>query len=162
MVLLGKISGKVDARLLIASGAVGSAVVMFQLSNITPQTETDTLFWPLVARGAVTVLMFLPLSLATLSPLPKPDISAGSGFYNLTRQLGGSLGIAMLATLLEQREAFHRAVLLAKVTPYGLETHQHLALLTQMFQMRGMDGTTAHQQALAMIERAIDVQAAVL
>lgn len=59
MVLLGKISTKVDARILIASGAIGSALVMFQLSNITPQTGTEELFWPLVWRGAVTVLMFL-------------------------------------------------------------------------------------------------------
>jgi DHA2 family multidrug resistance protein len=101
MILLGKLSSKIDARLLIGSGAVGTALVMFQLSNITPQTGTDDLFWPLLERGAVTVLMFLPLSLATLGSLPKQDVSAGSGFYNLTRQLGGSVGIAILTTLLD-------------------------------------------------------------
>src|ERR671933_599073 len=145
MVILGKISTKVDARLLIASGAIGTALVMFQLANITPQTGTEELFWPLVWRGAVTVLMFLPLSLATLGPLPKTDVSAGSGFYNLTRQLGGSVGIAALTTLLAQREAFHRAVLLTHLTPYDLETNQRLDMLTGALQGRGMDAVTAHQ-----------------
>jgi DHA2 family multidrug resistance protein len=162
MVMLGKISSKIDARLLIAVGAVGTAFVMFELANITPQTGTDELFWPLVERGAFTVLMFLPLSLATLGPLPKKDVSAGSGFYNLTRQLGGSVGIAVLTTLLEQREAFHSAVLLAKVSPYNLETVQRLDQLTGAFQSQGMDATTAHQQALAVLQQLVNAQAAVL
>lgn len=162
MILLGKISTKIDARILIACGAIGNAFVMFQLANINPQTGTNQLFLPLVARGGVTVLMFLPLSLATLGSLPKQDIAAGSGFYNLTRQLGGSIGIAMLTTLLAQREAFHRAVLLAHITPYDIATNQRLNLLTGAFQSRGMDGVTAHQQALALMSQTVSVQAAVL
>jgi DHA2 family multidrug resistance protein len=162
MIALGKLSGKVDARLLIGAGAVGSTLVMFSLSRITPQTGTDDLFLPLVWRGAVTVLMFLPLSLATLGPLPKQDVSAGSGFYNLTRQLGGSIGIAILTTLLAQREAFHRAVLLAKLTPYDPETQQRIDALTATFQSRGSDAVTAHQQALASLSQLVQTQAAVL
>lgn len=162
MVMLGKLSGKIDARLLIASGAIGTALVMFQLSSLTPQTGTDDLFLPLVWRGAVTVLMFLPLSLATLGPLPVQDVSAGSGFYNLTRQLGGSVGIALLTTLLTQREAFHRAMLLDHVTPYDFVTNQRLDALTGAMQSQGSDAVTAHQQALALINQTVSQQAAVL
>ncbi|HLO48423.1 MAG TPA: DHA2 family efflux MFS transporter permease subunit [Kamptonema sp.] len=162
MILLGKLSTKIDARLLIACGAVGTTGVMFQLSGITPQTGTDELFWPLVERGGVTVLMFLPLSLATLGPLPKQDISAGSGFYNLTRQLGGGVGIAILTALLDRREAFHRAVLLEDLSPYNLETQQRLNTLANAFQSRGADAITAHQQALAALAQTVNTQAAVL
>ncbi len=162
MVILGKISAKVDARILIAIGAVGTSLVMFQLSSITPQTGTDDLFLPLLWRGAATVLMFLPLSLATLGSLPKQDISAGSGFYNLTRQLGGSIGIAILTTLLTQREAFHKAILLTNLSPYDPETTQRLNALTSAFQSRGADAVTAHQQALATLEQLVNTQAAVL
>jgi MFS transporter, DHA2 family, multidrug resistance protein len=162
MVILGKISTKVDARILIAIGAVGTALVMFQLSTITPQTGTDDLFLPLLWRGAATVLMFLPLSLATLGSLPQQDISAGSGFYNLTRQLGGSIGIAILTTLLMQRESFHRAMLLTNLSPYDPETKQRLNALTSTFQSRGADATTAHQQALAALEQLVNTQAAIL
>jgi DHA2 family multidrug resistance protein len=162
MVLLGKLSAKVDARILIGLGAIGTAVVMFDLAKITPQTGTDDLFWPLVWRGATTVLMFLPLSLAALGAIPKEDVSAGSGFYNLTRQLGGSIGIAILTTLLTQREAFHRAILLSKLTPYDLETNQRLTALTSLFQSRGFDATTAHQQAIASLSQIVSTQAAVL
>jgi DHA2 family multidrug resistance protein len=162
MVLLGKISSQVDARILIGLGAIGTSLVMIDLSRITPQTGTDDLFWALVWRGATTVLMFLPLSLASLGALPKQDISAGSGFYNLSRQLGGSIGIAILTTLLTQREAFHRAVLIAKLTPYDLETMQRLDLLKGVFQNNGSDSVTAQQQALASLERLVNTQSAIL
>lgn len=162
MILLGKISTKVDARILIGLGAVGTTLVMFDLAKITPQTGTDDLFMPLIWRGATTVLMFLPLSLATLGGLPKEDISAGSGFYNLTRQLGGSIGIAILTTLLAQREAFHRAILLSKLTPYDPETSQRLAAMTGLFQSRGADTATAQQQAIASLSQLVNTQAAIL
>lgn len=162
MVLLGKISSKVDARLLIGIGAVGLAAVLFSLAQITPQTGTDDLFLPLVWRGAFTVLMFLPLSLASLGGLPKKDISAGSGFYNLMRQLGGSIGIAVLTTVLTQREAFHRAILSSELTPYSSQTTQRLNAMTGLFQSRGADPATAHQQALAALEHLINTQSAIL
>ena len=110
----------------------------------------------------MTVLMFLPLSLASLSPLPKADVSAGSGFYNLTRQLGGSIGIALLTTLLERREAYHRAILVTYITPYSLQTNQRLDSLTQLFISRGMDANKAHLQALSLLDLTINQQSAVL
>jgi DHA2 family multidrug resistance protein len=162
MVILGKLSTKVDARILIGTGAIGTTIVMFQLAEITPQTGTDDLFLPLIWRGATTVLMFLPLSLATLGALPKQDISAGSGFYNLTRQLGGSIGIAILTTLLSQREAFHQDILLSKLSPYDPTTSQRLDALTAAFQSRGSDLATAQQQALASLHQIVNTQAAVM
>ena len=119
-------------------------------------------FWPLVCRGGFTVFMFLPLSLAVLGPLPKQDISAGSGFYNLTRQLGGSVGIALLTTLLDRRETFHRNILLAKLSAYDPETHQRLDLLNQLLQSQGMNVARAKQQALTLLSQTVDTQAAVL
>jgi DHA2 family multidrug resistance protein len=162
MVMLGKLSTKVDARILIAIGAVGTASVMFDLSKLTIDTGTDDLFWPLIWRGAFTVLMFLPLSLATLGPLPKQDISAGSGFYNLTRQLGGSIGIALLTTILDKREAFHQAILSANLSPYNPQTNERLNMLQGALQAQGIDAATAGQQALALLQQTVNTQAAVL
>lgn len=107
-------------------------------------------------------MMFLPLSLAALGSLPKQAVSAGSGFYNLTRQLGGSVGIAILTTLLDQREAFHRAVLSSNLTAYSLTTNQRLTELTGIFQNHGSDAATAHQQAIVALNQIVNTQAAVL
>ena len=120
------------------------------------------MFYPLLWRGVGTVLMFLPLSLATIGSLPKSDIPAGSGFYNLTRQLGGSIGIAILTTLLARREAFHRDILSNNVSLYNSATNQRLDALTGAFQGRGMDAHTAHRQALAVISQTLDLQSSIL
>lgn len=162
MLTLGRITAKVDARLLIAIGSLLTALVMFNLATININTGKDNLFWPLVFRGAAIVLMFLPLTLATLSPLPKADIPAGTGFYNLTRQLGGSIGIAILATVLDRREAFHRAVLSDGVSLYNGQTQSRMQAMTSAMQSQGTDATTAHQQALALLSQTVDLQAILL
>ena len=155
MPILGKLNSKLDPRILIACGGVLTSIVMFQLAKINPGTGTDALFLPLIERGAATVMMFLPLSLATLGSLPAKDISAGSGFYNLTRQLGGSIGIAILTTLLDRREAYHRAILAEKVSIYNPATNQRLDSLVGAFQSQGADSITAQNQALAIVNQAI-------
>ncbi|MCP6761199.1 MAG: DHA2 family efflux MFS transporter permease subunit [Fischerella sp. CENA71] len=162
MVLVGRLSTKIDARLLMAGGTVGITLVMFQLASITPQTGTDDLFWLLVERAAASTLIVLPLSLAALSPLSLKDVGAGSGLFNLSRQVGGSIGIALLSSILEGREVFHKAVLVEKVSLYNLETNQRLDLLTKGLQSWGTDSVTVHQQALALINQSINIQAAVM
>lgn len=162
MPIMGRIAGRIDARFVILTGSLLVALSLFLLSGISLQTGPDDLYWPLILRGAGTVMMFLPLSLATFGPLPKSDVSAASGFYNLTRQLGGSVGIAALTTILAQREAFHRSVLGDAVTPGAPAAIERLNLLTRAFTARGSDAPTAHEQALAAIERTLRVQSAVI
>ena len=108
------------------------------------------------------VLMFMPLSLATMGPLPKKDIPAASGFYNLTRQLGGSIGVALLTTILTQREVFHRVRLVDNISAFSTAASNYIGNFTSMFVSKGYDPATAHQMAMKMIDRMIDMQASVL
>ncbi len=162
MVAMGKLTSKVDVRLLIAAGGVVTSMVMFRLATINPDTGESALFYPLLWRGIGMVMMFLPLSLATLGSLPKVDIPSGSGFYNLTRQLGGSIGIAVLTTLLDRREAFHRAVLSENLTVYNPATTDRLNSLASGLQGQGVDPSTAQSQALNILNQTLDLQAALL
>src|SRR6185369_4937367 len=86
MIMLAKVTRVVDPRVIVACGSVFTAAVAFKLSGITSDMGAHDLFWPLMGRGLASVMMFLPSSLATLGPVPKQDIAASSGFYNLTRQ----------------------------------------------------------------------------
>jgi DHA2 family multidrug resistance protein len=148
--------------MLICCGAIGMTVTALLLAHINPNTGTGSLFWPLILRGLATVMMFLPLSLATLGPLPKKAVAAGAGFYNLTRQMGSSIGIAVITTLLAHRQAVHRAVLVEKVTPYSAETTQRISTLTGAFVQHGADPTTAHQQAIGLLDRVVNGQSLLL
>src|SRR5205085_522713 len=123
--------------------------------------EAD-LFGPLLVRAIGTVMMFLPLNLATLGPIPRHEASAASGFFNLTRQLGGSIGVALLTTLLTTRQAFHRAVLVEKVGVGDALTLERVQQLSGRFTSLGFSAHDAHERALAMLDGIVNQQASVL
>jgi DHA2 family multidrug resistance protein len=161
MIIVGKLVGRFDPRVIIAGGALVTSGVMFSLANINPDTGAGDLLWPLIFRGLGSVMMFLPLSIATLGSLPRHEIPAASGFYNLTRQLGGSLGIAILTTLLARHEAVARAGLVEKITPFRDAAVDRFDQLTSFFQGHGFDIATAQQKALGTLDQIIAGQSAV-
>lgn len=162
MPVIGKLTGKVDPRLMIAAGAIGSAVSMFMLASINPNTNPDTMFWPLLLRGASSVFMFMSLSMASVGALPKADIPDGSGIYNLSRQIGGSLGIAIITLVLSQRESFHRAMLLDNFNVFNPTFRAQLAALTAAFQAHTTDFNSAHSQAITSLNGMLNMQASIL
>jgi DHA2 family multidrug resistance protein len=133
---------------------------MFSLATINPDTGASDLFWPLVGRGLGSAMMFLPLSIATLGSLPKHEVPAASGFYNLTRQLGGSLGIAILTTMLSRREAAHRAVLVERVSPLSHAAMLRVDSLTAFFQRIGASAHEAKIRAFSAVDQILNGQAA--
>jgi len=162
MVLMGRLAGRVDSRILICIGALGTATTGYLLSTINPNTGTDSLFWPLILRGVATVFMFLPLSLASLGNLPKGEVAQGSGFYNLTRQMGSSLGIALITTFLAHRVAVHRAVLVEKVTEGAPLTQQRIQAYQSHLGGFTADPVHAKAQALGLVDRIVSGQATLL
>lgn len=162
MPVMGKLTSSVDNRILIAAGALVVVFSMIVMGDMSPQTGEPQLFWPLILRGAGTVMMFLPLSLATLGPVPLKDMAAASGFYNLTRQLGGSIGIAVLTTVLSQRVGFHKAMLSENISVYNGTSMDRLNLITGAYVAKGHDQVTAHKEALKLVNGTISVQSSVM
>jgi DHA2 family multidrug resistance protein len=162
MIITGKLVGRVGPRVLIAAGSLITTAVMFSLSSLNPDTSSSALFWPLIGRGLGSAMMFIPLSIATLGTLPKHEIPAASGFYNLTRQLGGSLGIALLTTLLSRREGTHRAVLVERISPLSHAAMERLEGLTAHFQKLGASAHDAQVRAFTALDSIVNGQSALL
>lgn len=162
MALLGKVINHIDPRWLLASGALGMAASMNWLAEIGTDTGVDSMYWPLMWRGVTTVMMFLPLSLVTLGPIPREDIGEASGFYNLTRLLGGSFGIALLAVIFDHRRAVHRSNLVEHLTVTNPLLQERLANLQALLLERG-DGTgNIANQALQLLSDQVGRQASLL
>ncbi|MCE0498762.1 MAG: DHA2 family efflux MFS transporter permease subunit [Methylacidiphilales bacterium] len=159
---LAPLSKLFTPRTLIVIGGLITIAVMYSFTGLNPDTGYDQLYWPLIWRGFATVLMFLPLSLVTLGPLPKKDVAAGAGFFSLTRQLGGSIGIAAITTLVAKQQFVHRAQLIYDVSDLNPAYHDRLSANTSYFNTLTGDPIAAQNQALSLIDRAIDVQAALL
>lgn len=162
MPIAGKLLQKFDPRHLLAIGSVILIFAVWQLGRLTPQTGSDDFFWPLVIRSIGTPLMFLPLSMAALGSIPKEEVGAATGFYNLTRQLGGSIGVAILTAILSQRQSFHQAVLVEKMASTDPRVLDRLRMLTASFVARGFDIADAKGKAVALLQGSARAQAAVM
>ncbi|HVY45511.1 MAG TPA: DHA2 family efflux MFS transporter permease subunit [Minicystis sp.] len=162
MPIVARLTRWLDARVLLCVGGVILMIALLELGKMSPQTGEDDFFLPLIIRAGGTTCMFLPLSLATIGPVPKKDISSASGIYNLTRQLGGSIGVALLATILESRQAFHRAVLVEKVGRGDPHVFERLRMMASAFVAKGADVASAKARALALLDGAVNLQAAVM
>lgn len=162
MFVSGKLNARFDPRALVAAGALLFVTAMWQLSLITADSAGADFFWPLIFRGLGLGLMFVPLTTITLAQLSRAELPQATGLFNFFRQLGGSLGIAGIATLLSHNTALFKATLAEHVTITDPLSLNRVAMLSRAFQGRGADAVSAHQRALAVIDRQISGQASVI
>jgi DHA2 family multidrug resistance protein len=107
--------------------------------------------------------MFIPLSVATLGSVPRNEVAAASGLYNLTRQIGGSIGIAVLATFLDHRTQFHAQNIAAHVSAYDQRTRAFLQQIgSYAQQMHGYDAPRAAQLGIKLTQGLVMQQGAIM
>jgi DHA2 family multidrug resistance protein len=162
MAIVGRINNRFDPRLLIATGALIFATAAWQLSLITGESGAGDFFWPLIFRGVGLGLMFVPLTTITLAELSHDELPQGTGLYNFFRQLGGSFGIAGIATMLTNYTAQYRAVLAEHLTTGDPVTLGRLEMLTRGMMARGADAFTARARALQLMDNGLMGQASVI
>src|SRR5262249_47114522 len=162
MAVMGRTTGKFDARLSIVAGVSIFALAMWKHAHFTTESGFPDFFWPLIFRGVGLGLIFVPLTNLALADLPMSKIPNGTGLFNLMRQLGGSVGIALSATLLQRFTAIHRADLAANVTPYADATRERLATITQALIARGDVPAIAQTKAIGFLNGIVTRQAMML
>ena len=162
MAIVGRNASQVDARPLIVFGAFMFLASMYMLSKLTLDAGQGEFFWPLILRGVGLGCLFVPLTNATVAGLPMRQIGQGTGLFNLMRQLGGSLGIAIMATSLSRLTKLEKATLTDHVGTYDPMTVERITMMTRGMMARGADAVVAKQQALQVLDRQISAQASVL
>ena len=160
--LVPKLMQRFDLRLLIAVGVSLFAVSCFMNSNMTHDTGIDQLRWSQLVRALGQPLIFVPLSSIATADIEKEQAGSASGLFNMMRNLGGSIGIAAIATLLTRREQFHSNRLGEAISLYNPQTQQRINQLTQYFVSRGADLTTANDRAIATLDNTIRREAFVM
>jgi MFS transporter, DHA2 family, multidrug resistance protein len=139
-----------DSRLLIATGVLLFAASCFINVNLTHDVGMDQLILPQLLRAAGQPLFAIPLSQLATAGLPPRDTADASALSNMMRNLGGSLGIALLSTAVERREQFHFSVLAESMTQNAIRTQERLQAL--MAGMRGVaNPALAKMQALTSL-----------
>ena len=120
------------------------------------------LLWPMIIQGIGLAFMFISLATTTLSAVPRPQMQGATGLFNLTFQLGGSLGTAIVITLVDHKTTTASANLMRYATIYNPTFMSWWQTFQGAFMARGSDPTTAHRQALAALQGLINQQAAVV
>ncbi|BCR04308.1 EmrB/QacA family drug resistance transporter [Desulfuromonas versatilis] len=156
------LSRGVDGRWIIAAGLSVGGTAMFIMQGFTLEASYWDFVWPRIVLGFGLGMVFVPLSTLTLAEIPKPEMGNATGLYNLLRNIGGSVGIALSATLLTRYGQFYQNNLVAHVNPYNPDFQERFAALSQAAVARGMSPAAAEQGALAMIYGLLQRQAGML
>ncbi len=163
MFLMAPISGrlmmKVDPRILMGIGFGGFALGTWQAHDITKDWSFGELLIPQILRGASLMLCMVPVTRLSLGTLPLRQLRQASGLFNLTRNLGGAVGLAIINTVMNHRRDFHYARLSETVTDGNTAAADMLAGLTQRFSALG---TQAHDAALMKLSQIVHREAMVM
>jgi MFS transporter, DHA2 family, multidrug resistance protein len=160
--IVGRLYNKVSPRVMIGIGVVAFTVGSVMMSHFTLSTGTAQIVHALLWQGVGFACLFVPLTTVALSRIPRTKLTDATGLNSLLRQIGGSVGLAIFATLLSRYATFAKAALAAHVTPYSPEAMGRLGQITQGLASRGLDPATAAQAAPAALVGAVARQAMVL
>jgi DHA2 family multidrug resistance protein len=162
MPVVGIIMVRFDPRKLLTIGMIVAAFTLFQLSWLNLYSGYWDVFWPQLVQGLSLALLFVPLTTITLDPIPKEKMGNATSIFNLMRNIGGSVGIANVTTVVARHTQMHINDLGANVNPYSLSSRMNLNGLTSMFTSRGMDRVTAAHGAYDATFGMVAQQAAML
>jgi DHA2 family multidrug resistance protein len=162
MPLAGRLYNHLGPRLMVATGLSLSAVSIFQMGRFTADTSYIGLLIPQAWQGIAFSFIFVSLSTAALATIPRPRMTNATALYNLARQLGGSFGIAIIATLLENKTSAAAAVLGKNLNLYNPAFTQRYNAIVGGLESQGIFPTEAERKALALMSGMVQRQSAVI
>src|SRR5882724_12234011 len=161
--LVPRLMKRFDPRLIIGIGFALFAASNFMNIFMTPDTASDQLFWPNVIRAFGQALVFAPLSAVATAGIEAENAGSASGLFNMMRNLGGAVGIALLQTFLTKREQYHSNVLTQSVSLFEQATRTRIDQLTQYFMSHGVvNHAEASHRAVIAIGHIVQKQAFIL
>jgi len=160
--LTGIMTGHFDPRKLLTLGVLVGGGSLLWLSGLNLQAGYWDIFWPQLIQGAGLSLLFVPLTTVSMDPIPRERMGNATSLFNLMRNIGGSIGIAVTGTMLARHQQATGSTLAAHVTPYDLATQSLFAQMKAGFMAAGADAVTATNRAYAALAGTVQRQAAMV
>ncbi|HYA02768.1 MAG TPA: DHA2 family efflux MFS transporter permease subunit [Syntrophobacteria bacterium] len=151
----------VNPRNLLAMGLTVLASTIWLMSRFNLEAGFLAIATPRLLQGFGLGLFFVPLATATFMTIPKEATGNASGIFNLLRNLGGSVGVALSTTLLSQRAQVHQTFLVERITPYNAAFQIRFEQILQWLRTYHADMASSHT-ALALVYRELGRQANML
>jgi DHA2 family multidrug resistance protein len=160
--VVGRLTSMVQPRLLLAAGLSMVALATWHLTSVSPDITFEWAAWARVFQAIGLPFVFVTVTSASYFGLPGNKSNEASGLINVARNVGGSIGISLSQTLLEQRGQFHQARLVENIMPSSLSYQHILAQVTAYFVGRGSPSSLANQQATTWIAEQVLTQSTLL
>jgi DHA2 family multidrug resistance protein len=160
--LLPHLIGRVDARAVVIAGLLCFSASCILDITLTAQSAGSAFYGSQLLRGLGQVLAMMPLNRVSMSAVSKADAGDAAGLYNMARNLGGSVGLALLRTFIDRRNAFHDAVVRDSVTANSTAGQERILDSAAGFFARHGDMALAKTQALGQLARQMQQQAMVM
>jgi DHA2 family multidrug resistance protein len=161
MVLVGRLIGRVDSRLLIGSGFAILAITSFHFGGVSLDINQTYFTFPNVIMGLSLGFIFVPLSTTAMGGLPQDQMGNASGIYNLMRNIGGSIGISIVTTMISRDAQTHQN-LLAQNMYAANPRFQQLFHGVASYMSQTFDPVTAQHKALGVLGAILGQQASLL
>ncbi len=129
--VIGKFGGRLDMRWLVTASFLVFAFTFHWRTNFYTGMDMANVVWPQFWQGLGVAMFFLPLTAITLSRMQGEQIAAASSLSNFLRVFMGGVGVSVVTTMWERREALHHARLAEEITPYSTETQQAVQTMVQ-------------------------------
>ncbi len=162
MPLVGRLAGMIDVRWMIAFGLAVCAVGLYRMSMFTLSVDFWTVANDRMIQTAGLAFLFVPITSGAYVGLARENNNTAAALINLSRNLGGSVGIALLTTRLERATQEHRNTLVEHVSQAGEMYRAKVAMLQTELLAHGGSAAEALHKAQAMIAEQVQQQAALL
>jgi DHA2 family multidrug resistance protein len=162
MPVVGILVSKVDTRILITFGCIVSASALFVMAGWNLQLDYRHAVTARMLQSFGLAFLFIPINVAAFAYVPKEKTNMGTGIINLARNVGASVGIATVTTMLDRRAQYHQSQLMEHVNLYSAAYRQKLNGLTVAFVSGGSSGPGAAAQAHGMIYNLVQRNAVML
>jgi DHA2 family multidrug resistance protein len=162
MPLVGLLVTKVDARLLIGFGLVANAVALLYMGQFDLQVNYATVAWARAYQSIGLAFLFIPINTIAYIGMPAAQSNNASAIINMMRNLGGSIGISTVTTMLARRAQVHQNVLSAHTTPYSNGYQDMVQSMQQQFLGTAGSAVDALREAQGAVYRLVQQQAQLL
>jgi DHA2 family multidrug resistance protein len=162
MPLVGYLTSHVDQRKLLATGLTVGGVTLLWLGQLNLNAGYWDIFWPQFLQGAGMALLFVPLTTVAMASISRERMGYATSLFNLMRNLGGSIGIAVTGTILQRQRQTIGASLGAHVSAYDPVTQSTFEQIRSGIIAAGSDAVTATERAYAVLHGMLVQQASMV
>jgi DHA2 family multidrug resistance protein len=162
MPLVGFMLSRYDARKMMMGGLLVLSFSLFHMTNFDLNVDFRTVVFARMIQTAGMAFLFVPINTAAYAFLPREKNNAASGLMNLARNIGGSVGISIVTTMLDRRQQYHLSRMSSHLSAASPQVQSMIQGTTRALAARGFSATDAMHKAYALLQANLFRQATML